>query len=210
MSRARARGYALAVLRLYGTLTSPYVRRVRVVALELGLDHELVDTTSDAGQAELRARSPLWKVPTAVIDGRVVFDSRVICRRLIEAAGAGASIGLPAADDVEAENLITVVDGALDALINCFYLGRDGVEPEPASYLQKQQQRAAASMAWIDERVAARPASAGFGLVELALCTTAEWMRFRDTYAFERHPAIVALVERHAARPSLAQTRPPA
>ena len=198
------------MLRVFGTLTSPYVRRVRVIALELGLDVDLVDTTTDSGQAELRARNPLWKVPTAELDGQLIFDSRVIGRRLIEAAGAEAALALPAASDVDAENLITVIDGTLDALINCFYLGRDGVAPDGASYLRKHQERAAASMAWIDERIAARSADAGFGLVEISLSTAAEWMRFRHTYAVERHPAIVDLVERCGARPSMVKTRPPA
>ena len=52
---------------LYGTTTSPYVRRVRVVTLELGLPLTWVDTFTDAGQAALRARSPVWKVPVVEI-----------------------------------------------------------------------------------------------------------------------------------------------
>lgn len=199
------------MLRIYGTFTSPYVRRVRVLAHELGVDQELVDTTTDAGQAELRARNPLWKVPSAELDGQLIFDSRVISRRLAEAQAPTGAIGPLAAADVEAENLTTVIDGTLDALINCFYLGRDGVSPADASYLQKQQDRAAASMAWIEARVASRPGGAGdFGLVEIALCTTAEWMSFRQTYAVEGHPAIAALAARHRERPSMVATRPPA
>ena len=57
-------------MKLYGTTTSPFVRRVRAVAAEIGEPVELVNTASDAGQAQLREVSPIRKVPVAVIDGR--------------------------------------------------------------------------------------------------------------------------------------------
>jgi glutathione S-transferase len=197
------------VLRLFGTVTSPYVRRVRIVAHELGLACELVDTVGDAGQAAMRALNPVWKVPTAELDGQPVFDSRVINHALLRRHGPGPLAPVDH-DDVETQNLVTVIDGTLDALINAFYLSKDGVEPEAASYIQKQHQRAEAAMQWIAERVDEvwlTPANQ-FGLAEIALCTTVEWMRFRQTYPVERHASIVRLVDHHASRPSLVQTRP--
>ena len=68
----------LARMKLYGTTTSPFVRRVRVVAAEVGEPVERIDTAPDAGQAQLREVSPIRKVPVAVIDGRTIYDSRVI------------------------------------------------------------------------------------------------------------------------------------
>ncbi|PRQ09163.1 glutathione S-transferase family protein [Enhygromyxa salina] len=198
------------MLRLYGTVTSPYVRRVRIVAHELGLACELVDTAAEPGQATMRAVNPLWKVPTAELEGQAIFDSRVINQVLLRRHGPGPLAAVEV-DDIATDNLVTVIDGALDALINAFYLSKDGVGRETASYIQKQHQRADAAMQWIADRVDdvwLTPAKQ-FGLAEIALCTSVEWMRFRQTYPVERHPAIVGLVERHASRPSLAETRPP-
>lgn len=199
------------MLRLYGTVTSPYVRRVRIVAHELGLACELVDTFGDEGQAAMRALNPLWKVPTAELDGQPIFDSRVINHALLRRHGPGPLAPVPA-EDLATDNLMTAIDGALDALINAFYLGKDGVSPESASYVGKQQQRAAAAMQWIADRVDdgwLTPAKQ-FGLAEIALCTCAEWMQFRKTYPVEQHASIARLVERHGTRPSLVETRPPA
>jgi glutathione S-transferase len=210
------------MLLIYGTTTSPYVRRVRVVAHELGLAHELIDTSSDAGQAELRRRSPIWKVPAAELDGQLMFDSRVICDVLVARHGGGQ---LSRVEQIGERNLITVVDGALDSLINCFYLARDGVDAENVAYLRKQQQRAASALAWIDAQVndgrlgPPVPIEAldgpmgldpGFGLPEIALATAAAWMRFRATYPIERHPGVLACLERCEARASFAATRPSA
>jgi glutathione S-transferase len=196
------------MLIVYGTTTSPYVRRVRVVAHELGLAHELVDTMTDEGQAELRERTPIWKVPAAEIDGELVFDSRVICDVLVARHGAGKLASVASVAD---RNLITVVDGALDSLINCFYLARDGVDTQSVAYLRKQRERATSALSWVEAQIGAGwGAPDRFALPEIALATAAGWMRFRETYPIDQHPGLVARVERCEARESFVATRPAA
>jgi glutathione S-transferase len=203
-------------LRLFGTITSPYVRRVRVVAHELGLPVTLEPTATEAGQRELIARTPLWKVPIAELAGegaapQLVFDSRVIVDELLRRHGHGPFAPLAAAD-VEARNVITVADGALDALIHNFYLQREGLGPEAAPFLQRQADRAASALAWLDARAEGgwlTPAMQ-FGLPELAVATGLAWMRFRATYPIERHPRLLEVLARCEARDSFAATRPAA
>lgn len=197
------------MIRLYGTLTSPYVRRVRIVAHELGLACELVDTAAEQGQQALRAATPIWKVPAAEIEGELVFDSHVITELLLARHGQGKLAPLPA-DDVEGRNMISVIDGALDALINRFYLVRDGVSAE-VPYLIKQQDRAASALAWVEARVSDGwlTSARTLGLPEIALGTALAWMRFRATYPIERHPGLVAILERLEVRESFSSTRPP-
>ena len=76
-------------MKLFGTTTSPFVRRVRVVAAEVGQTFDLVNTAHDEGQAALRACSPIAKVPVAELGGRVLFDSRVIIDWLTTIHGWG-------------------------------------------------------------------------------------------------------------------------
>ncbi len=195
---------------LYGTATSPYVRRVRVVARELGLTYNRIDSADEKGQASLRAVNPLWKVPAVQLDGRVILDSRVITEYLLRYHGPGPLAPIDP-DDVTTQNLVTVIDGALDALINAFYLGRDGITPGAASYVQKQQDRAAHAMQWLETRVQDvwLTEARTFGLPEIALCTSLGWMQFRNTYPVDRHPALLRCLEHHDARPSMVQTLPP-
>lgn len=199
----------VSTMRLFGTTTSPYVRRVRVVALELQLPLELVDTFTPAGQAALRERNPLWKVPAVELDGQAIFDSRVIIEHLLRRHGPGPLARVDE-DDLDAQNLVTVIDGALDALINAFYLQRDGITAERAAYVAKQHDRAAAALAWVEARVddVWLTRARAFGLPELALVTALDWMRFRSAYDVERHPGLVRCMERHGARESLVATRP--
>ena len=122
-------------MKLYGTTTSPFVRRVRIVAAELGVPFEMVSTATEAGMAEMKALSPVGKVPVAVIDGQVIFDSHVIIDRLISQHGRGA---LGERDRWHEANLVSAIDGALEAAIVLFYLRRDKVAFEGSPYEQRQ------------------------------------------------------------------------
>lgn len=67
---------------LYHAVPSPFVRKVRVVAQEVGQDLELVPVFASpvAPPAELLGANPLGKIPALRIpSGEVLYDSAVIC-----------------------------------------------------------------------------------------------------------------------------------
>ena len=149
-------------MKLYGTTTSPFVRRVRVVAAEVGEPVDRIDTATDAGMAELREVSPIRKVPVAVIDGRTLYDSRVIIEWLVTTRGWGGMS--PPRDRWREQNLLNAIDAALDSVIQLFYLRRDGVAVDGTPYAQRQLERADAIFAWLAQ--GARRSRA-FGLAEI-------------------------------------------
>lgn len=196
-------------LTVYGTTTSPYVRRVRVVAHELGVDVKLIKTVDDGGQAQMRARNPVWKVPTATIGELELLDSSTICEYLLTNRGPGPLARFHA-DNIHERNLMTVIDGTLDALINTLYLGRDGIRSDASSYVEKQHARAASGMAWLEGHTSGpwlTPAHT-LGLPEIAMVTTIEWMQFRGSYDVSPHPKLAALAEHWRDRASFAATVP--
>jgi glutathione S-transferase len=180
-----------------------------VVADELGLPLELIDTVPPEGQAKLRERTPIWKVPAAEIDGQLVLDSHVITELLLERYGGGELAPL-AVHDIEARNAITVIDGALDALINAFYLGKEGVTPEQAPYLKKQRDRAASALSWLEQNVHEPfvTSKKQLGLPEIALGSALGWMRFRNTYDIEQHQRLMRCFEMLENRASFHATQP--
>jgi glutathione S-transferase len=213
-------------MKLYGTTTSPFVRRVRVVADEVGAPVELVNTATEDGQAALLALSPIRKVPVAVVASsgspdprssaegsaelpdRTIFDSRVIIDWLVTTRGWQGLV--PARDRWREANLINAIDAALDAAIQLFYLRRDGVEVAGSPYEVRQLARIDAIMTWLVTQLTADGTSFGdgFGLPEVALVTTLDWMDFRATYPTERAAALLGLRTRWRDRWSLAQSRP--
>ena len=198
----------MSSVELFGTVTSPYVRRVRIVLKELGRAHRLVDTSQPEGQSLMRDLNPLWKVPTMRLDGRVLFDSAVIVRQLFKAFGHG-NLAAHDPDDVEVSRVMTVTDGALDALINAFYLKKEGVS-EQTPYLQKQEGRARAALEWVEGEVRGPwlTRTHRFGLPEIGLVTALEWMMFREAYPVDQHPRLVEFLKQHQARESVSSTAP--
>lgn len=198
---------------LFGSFTSPYVRRVRIVAAELDRKVEFVDVFQPEGLAELRATTPIWKVPVARFGDEVVFDSHAIVARLRREAGDhDAALFQPFdASETSENNLVLAVDGALDALINAFYLRREGVDAS-TPYLVKQHDRARACLEWLSTRLPDRHVrdvgDARLDWIEVTLATALAWMRFRDAYPVSDHPELVAILDRLEARESFVATRP--
>ena len=101
----------------YGPL-SPYVRKVMVVAHEVGVADRLTLTgvkTRESPQ-EIVPFNPLGKIPALVRDdGSVLFDSPVICEYLDAQFGGGRL--LPASGDVRFSVMTraALADGLLDA-----------------------------------------------------------------------------------------------
>ena len=85
-------------MKLRHSPASPYVRKVMVVAHELGLAGkiELLSTAVSPVEtnAMLAAENPLMKIPALTTDdGQVLFDSPVICEYLDSVAGGNTGIG---------------------------------------------------------------------------------------------------------------------
>ncbi|MCA9679019.1 MAG: glutathione S-transferase family protein [Kofleriaceae bacterium] len=193
-------------MKLFGTTTSPYVRRVRIAALEADVPFDLVDTATPDGQAALRLVSPIWKVPVIEVDGRILFDSRTICDWIVTTHGWG---GLAAPGDRwHAANLLNAIDGALDSAIQVFYRRRDGHDVAAMPFAQRQRARIDAIFDWLDgeHRAGRFGDGAALGLAEMSLACTLDWMDFRDTY--QTAGLFTELRAELATRPSVAATMP--
>jgi glutathione S-transferase len=105
------------MMQLWYAPTSPFARKVRIAAHELGLADRIelveVDPWSDA---RLRRLNPLAKVPTLVLpSGETLFESAVICEYLDALAGEGRLFPPPSDARWQALLLQGLADGASTA-----------------------------------------------------------------------------------------------
>lgn len=113
-------------MKLHYALPSPYVRKVRAVAIELGLDGQIDlvprAMTPVSADADLNADNPLGKVPCLVTDtGNALYDSRVICAYLDDLAGGNRMIPATGAARWTALCGEALADGILDAAVGRRY-----------------------------------------------------------------------------------------
>ena len=113
---------------------SPFARKVRIAAIELGLIDkiEFVPATVVPGQAndEYSRITPLKKLPALILDnGDVVLDSYVIVEYLDELAGGGKLIPASGTNRWRVKSDHSLLQGMLDSMLLCRY--ETMVRPEP-------------------------------------------------------------------------------
>jgi glutathione S-transferase len=196
-ANAEAKGKSERI-KLYGTTTSPYTRKIRILMSAAGLDSTLVDTRTEEGAAALADIAPLGKVPVVELPGapapHVIPDSGLIATWLWDHHGAalraaGFAAAEPGSDAGwgERERLV-VIEGALDAAINRFYLLKDKLPDQ--GYVTRQGDRVRTTLAWLDRHMPAfsRPVSGP----TLSLGCALDWMVFRAVVDLPRFPRLAA------------------
>ncbi|WP_374634653.1 glutathione S-transferase [Paracoccus sp. (in: a-proteobacteria)] len=107
-------------LALFYSPTSPYVRKVRIIAAETGTTLTLIPAAANPvdRSPELVAVNPLGKVPCLRLEsGELIYDSRVICRYL----GMGHALYPTGAAEWRALRREALADGLLDAALLARY-----------------------------------------------------------------------------------------
>jgi glutathione S-transferase len=209
-------------VKLFGHDTSPYVRRVRILLAELQLPFERDTHGWLDPSADFLAASPIHRLPVldrgAGAPVRYLYDSRVIAEALYalpHPAPGGTppfqdSLWNPALDGQD-RNVVSVSDGALDALVNVFCLEADGIRTAQSPYLRRQERRARDCFDWLERLYAGRSTLDGrLAFADVSVLCTLAWVRFRNRMDLSPWPGLGRLEAAHRERPSLVSTLPPA
>jgi glutathione S-transferase len=118
-------------LKLYSHPVSPFARKARVIAHELGLKLEVI-TVQARNDESLRRYNPLKQIPILVLDdGSSLFDSPVICEYLNHTGGGkffpGMNIFKNSTGRWKSLGLQALGDGVADAAVAWRY---ELTEPE--------------------------------------------------------------------------------
>ena len=129
-------------MKLYTNPASPFARKCRVIAHELGLKLEEIHT-APFQDPDFRRINPLGKIPALVLDdGSVLLDSPVICEYLNHTGGGkffpGMSIFRNSSGRWKALCLQALGDGLADAAVAWTLLGRADPVPQAARARQKE------------------------------------------------------------------------
>jgi glutathione S-transferase len=199
-------------MKLYGSLTSPYVRKIRALIAEKGIDCPFEVVDPHAPDSPVPQYNPLGLVPAlARDDAPVLFDSPVIAEYL-DSLRAPALIPPAGEARWQVLRIAALADGILDqAVARTLELRRPEAERSAAANRRREDKIARALAAAEGELsdgtylVASR-----LTLADLALAVALEYVDFRYPHDWRaRHPRLAEWHERIRARPSLAGTRPP-
>jgi len=203
-------------MKLIGSLTSPYVRKVRIVMAEKKLDyqHELEDVWASD---KILKSNPLGKVPCLVLPGgEAIFDSRVIVEYLDTRSPVSRLIPEGSRERIEVRTWEALADGMVDAAILARleqnWPGRSA-EQRSQAWVDRQLHKVQVSLSAISKGLGDKPWCSGIhlSLADIAVGCALGYLGFRFPQIEWRdtHENLAKLADKLDARQSFIDTLPP-
>jgi glutathione S-transferase len=203
-------------MKLIGAVTSPYVRKVRIVMAEKKLDYALVLEDVWAASTQIHDSNPLGKVPCLVMEGgEALFDSRVIVEYLDTLSPVGKLIPTNGREKAEVKTWEALADGLCDAAIlarlEATWAGRTQ-EQRSQAWIDRQMSKIHGSLKAMSQGLGERAFCAGthFSLADVAVGCALGYLDFRFVQIDWRsdYANLAKLHEKLAARQSFTDTLP--
>ena len=204
-------------MKLIGAVTSPYVRKVRIVMAEKKLDYQFVLEDVWTSNA-IVASNPLGKVPCLIMEGgEALFDSRVIVEYVDNLSPVGKLIPGGGRERAEVRTWEALADGLMDAALlarlEATWAGRKEGERSQA-WIDRQMAKIDAALAAMAKGLGDKPFCTGvhLSLADIAVGCALGYLDFRFPQVEWRrhHLALARLNDKLAQRQSFIDTAPPA
>ena len=188
--------------RLLGSLTSPYVRRLRLYLKDVPYEFELVNYLEAADDARLATYNPIRRIPVLVVNGEAIWESRVIYRHLQTA------LSRPVLTLAE-ENAVSAIDTLQDQLIQPFLLRRFAHPVDTTNgYYQRQEARKISLLAYLAEEVT-RGTFGRWDYPSMSLYCLLDWALFRGSLVVaDLSPALLSFQKANLGQPLITDTDP--
>ncbi len=198
---------------------SPYVRKVRIVLAEKGLDYEAVPLKQYPPTAEAVAPNPVLTVPVFTDGDLELFESNLIVDYLLQTYPGNAAEAAPplVASLTRPEHhwrdaqLLSVLDALTHSLIRPFYIRWTGLEPVGPNALgltlaERHKAKVRSCLDWLEARATPEGFLPGvFSIQDIALCCALAWSDARTQAPWRGRPNLEAIVAGVAQRPSFRQ-----
>lgn len=200
-------------MKLYGSLTSPFVRKVRMVLREKDIAHEFIVEGAQDVAGNVARLNPLRAVPVLERDnGDVLFDSPFICEYLDSLAPSPRLYPAAGEPRWQALRWHALGHGMMEATVARFMESRKAEPKRDAGVMTLHEGRLAAALDYATARVPASGFLVGGALTigDIALIVALEYIDLRYPHDWRsRCPQLAGWLASHATRASVAETRPP-
>jgi len=191
--------------------TSPYVRKVVVTAIELGLDGriERIPTSPRDPASGLSRDNPLGKVPALITDeGEPLYDSPVICEYLASLVPGAALFPAAGWARWRTLRLQALADGVLDAAVLCVGEARRPPGERSAEFIGHQKGKIARALDALEGEAAGFGERVDAGTIAAAVTLGYLDFRFADEDWRPAHPTLTAWYQGFVNRPSMTASVP--
>lgn len=202
-------------MKLIGSLTSPYVRKARIVLAEKKIEYDFVVESPSTPGSTVAQFNPLARIPVLILDDETpVFDSPVIVEYLDNAAPNNKLMPQTNRERMETKRWEALADGILDAAVENRRQSLKDKALQHQDDIARNEAVIARSLDFIEQELGDHAWSMGthFGMADIALGSALGYLDFRFPQLDWRtnHPKLSKLYEKLMQRPSFQETAPPA
>ena len=200
-------------MQLIGSLTSPFVRKVRIVAAEKFIEYELVVDIPWNEDTRVSEYNPLGKVPVWVLeDGKTLFDSRVIVEYLENVSPVGHLLPKEARPRIAVKRWEALADGVCDAAALIFMERKRPDAQQNPEWITRQMAKVDAGLKMMSDDLGSQTWCTGdfFSLADIAVGCALGYLEFRfpEIDWRRQHHKLSELFDRLMQRPAFKDTVP--
>jgi glutathione S-transferase len=201
-------------MKLIASLTSPYVRKVRIVMAEKKLDYQMQIENVWAPDTLMPEFNPLGKVPCLITeDDNRLFDSRVIAEYLDTLSPVSQLIPKTGRDRAAAKCWEALADGTLDAAIIIVKEQQRPAAQQSSEWIERQYGKIHAAVKAMEADLGTKSFCMGvnFSLADVAVGCVLGYLDFRFPHIDWRaeSPNLERLYTKLSQRQSFLDTEPP-
>lgn len=187
-------------MKLIGSTTSPYVRRIRILLDEE--PHEFVNLDIyGEGRDELRRNNPALKIPMLEDDGQDIYDSRIIARYVSAKQGRDPLTW-------NQQNQLTLIDAANDSAVTLLLSERSGLDTSAdVMFFNLQRERIMTTLRTLAAMVDDGQFEA-WNYPAICLYCLVDWLDFRSLVNFEGVESLLSFRDHRREQPWVAATDP--
>ncbi len=201
-------------MKLYASPASSFARKIRVMLIEKGVDHEM-EMLNLWEPNDLQKINPIGKVPALKLDdGRVLISSPLIADYVDHTFPTPRFIPADPQGCFEVRRWEALADGTMEAVSASLYEMRFHDETKRSqAWLDRQRGKVEAGFTALEQMLGARRWCVGeaMSLADIALACHIGFISLRAPEFFpqERYPNLARLWKAMETRESMKQTAPP-
>lgn len=171
-------------MKLIGSTTSPFVRRLRLFLADHEYEFISLDIFSEQDRKFLTQNNPTLKVPALIDDEQCIYDSRVIYRYLAQKFKMEKI-------SWEQENLLTLIDAANDSFVTLLLTDRSGIDnQQDVLFFNLQNERVEKLLTVLADEVS-KGEFTTWHYPAICLFCLLDWVIFRNLYEVNKFPHLI-------------------
>ncbi|MGE5492346.1 MAG: glutathione S-transferase [Actinomycetota bacterium] len=200
-------------MKLIGSLTSPYARKVRIVLAEKKIEYDFEVDSPWLAESKVPSINPLGKIPVLLLDDETpLFDSRVIVEYIDNVTPNAKLFPTPNRERTEVKRWEALADGICDAAAAAFLEAKRPENERSAAWIARQRDKIARGLDFMAKEYGEKAHCMGthFSLADIAVGCALGYLAFRfpNIDWRETHPNLARLYDKLMQRPSFADSVP--